>query len=154
MRHRGILLICCCLLTLAGCQSALMQMKNENSARELRISQKEQHLNELERQNKSLQDQKAKLQKDLETTRLNLNQLSQRLETLELENDRIRAITPKQLKKQQQDSLQLKKYRDEIELLMDDEQFAFDERGSKIDKQKRIEELREEIKLYLQFGLE
>ena len=154
MRHRGILLICCCLLTLAGCQSALMQMKNENSARELRISQKEQHLNELERQNKSLQDQKAKLQKDLETTRLNLDQLSQRLETLELENDRIRAITPKQLKKQQQDSLQLKKYRDEIELLMDDEQFAFDERGSKIDKQKRIEELREEIKLYLQFGLE
>ena len=155
MRHRGILLLCCCLLTLAGCQqSALMQMKNENSARELRISQKEQHLSDLESQNKSLQDKKAKLQKDLETTRLNLDQLSQRLKTLQVDTDQLRVITPEQLKKRQQDSLRLKKYRDEIELLMNDEQFAFDERGSKIDKQKRIEELREEIKLYLQFGLE
>lgn len=154
MQYRVILLLYCCLFTLAGCQSALLQMQNENSARELRIAQKEQRVSELEIQNRSLQEEKTKLQKDLETTRLNLDQLSGRLEAIQMENDRIQAITPEQLKKQEQDSLRLKKYREEIEVLMSDEQFAFDERGSKIDKQKRIEELREEIKLYLQFGLE
>ena len=154
MHHRGILLIYCCLLTLAGCQSALIQMKNENSARELRIPQKEQRVSDLESRNRSLQDKKAKLLKDLETTKLNLDQLSEELKTLQKDNDQLRVITPEQLKKQQQESLRLKEYRDEIELLLNDEQFAFDERGSKIDKQKRIEELREEIKLYLQFGLE
>ena len=154
MHHRGILLFYCCLLTLAGCQSALMQMQNENAERELRIPQKEQHYSELKIQERSLQEKKTKLQKDLETAKLNLDQLSERLKSLQMDNDQLRVITPEQLKKQQQESLRLKEYRDEIELLMDDEQFAFDERGSKIDKQKRIEELREEIKLYLQFGLE
>ncbi len=154
MQHKIILLFYCCFLTLAGCQSALLQMQNENSERELRITQKEQHVSELELQNRYLQEEKIKLQKDLETTRLNLDQLAGRLKAIQIENDRIQAITPKQLNKQKQDSLRLKKYRDEIELLMSDEQFAFDERGSKSDKQKRIDELREEIKLYLQFGLE
>ncbi|MCP4340877.1 MAG: hypothetical protein GY799_18805 [Desulfobulbaceae bacterium] len=154
MQYRGILLFYCCLLTLAGCQSALLQMKNDNSESELRIVQKEQRVSELELQNRSLQEKKTKLQKDLETTRLNLDQLSGRLKAIQMENDRIQAITPEQRKKQEQDSLRLKKYREEIELLMSDEQFAFDERGSKSEKQKRIDELREEIKLYLQFGLE
>lgn len=154
MRHRGILLFYCCFLTLAGCQSALLQMQNENSERELRIAQKEQHVSELELQNRALQEKKTKLQKDLETTRLNLDQLSGRLESLQMENDRIQAITPEQLNKQKQDSVRLKKYRDEINLLLNDDEVTFDERGTKIDKQKRIEELREEIKLYLQFGLD
>ena len=154
MRHRGTILLCCCLLTLAGCQSALLQMKDDNSEMEMRIAQKEQRVSELEIENRSLQEKKAKLLRDLETTKLNLDQISERLKSIQMENDRIQAITPEQLKKQKEDSARLKDYRDEIELLLNDEQLAFDERGSKIDKQKRIEELREEINLYLQFGLE
>jgi anti-sigma28 factor (negative regulator of flagellin synthesis) len=129
-------------------------MKDDNSEMELRIAQKEQRVSELEIENRSLQEKKTELLKDLETTKLNLDQLSERLKSIQMENDRIQAITPEQLQKQKEDSARLKDYRDEIELLLNDEQLAFDERGSKIDKQKRIEELREEINLYLQFGLE
>lgn len=155
MRYRGMLLFYCCLLTLAGCQqSALWQMKNESAERELRISEKGQYVSELDSQNRSLQDKKTTLQKELETTRLNLDQISDELKILQMENDQIRAITPEQLGKQEEFSHRLQEYRDEIDLMLNDEQFSFDERGTKIDKQKRIEELREEIKLYLQFGLD
>lgn len=155
MRHRGILLLFCFLLASAGCQqSALMQIKSETFEREQRIPEKERHLSELESQKRILQDEKGRLQREIETKKLTLDQLLERLETLQIENARIPAENLEQQKEKERFAARLKEYRDEIEALKSDDQFSYDDRVSRIEKQKRIEELQEKIRIYLELGLE
>ncbi len=155
MQFRSIALLTVATLAVNACQqSALLQMKNENAQSEVRIQQKEQRLSELENQNISLQAQKLELQKELETTKMNLDQLSEKLRKLKLKNDKIRAATPEQLKKKELFSSRLQQFRDQIKALKNSAESSQDNQLSKTAKEKRIKELREEIKVYLQFGLD
>ena len=83
----------------------------------------------------------------LGTKEMTLNQLSESLDKLQRENARIRADTDRQQKEKVSLEMQIQQYRDEIDALRNNKQLSVEE------KRKRIEELKEKIRAYLEMGL-
>jgi chromosome segregation ATPase len=135
-------------LVLAGCrQSALINLKHETNETEQRIAIKQRQLEDLENQKRILMEEKESLVSKLGTKEMTLNQLSESLDKLQRENARIRADTDRQQKEKVSLEMQIQQYRDEIDALRNNKQLSVEE------KRKRIEELKEKIRAYLEMGL-
>ena len=148
MRAIFSLLIVCLFLVLAGCgQSALINLKHETNETEQRIAIKQQQLEDLENQKRILMEEKESVVSKLGTKEMTLNQLSESLDKLQKENNRIRADTDRQQKDKVSLEMQIQKYRDEIDALRNNKQLSDEE------KRNRIEELKEKIRAYLEMGL-
>ncbi len=148
MRAIFSLLIVCLFLVLAGCgQSALINLKHETNETEQRIAIKQRQLEDLENQKRILMEEKESVVSKLGTKEMTLNQLSESLDKLQRENDRIRADTDRQQKDKVSLEMQIQKYRDEIDALINNKQLSDKE------KRNRIEELKEKIRAYLEMGL-
>ncbi len=148
MRAIFSLLIVCLFLVLAGCgQSALINLKHETNETEQRIAIKQRQLEDLENQKRILMEEKESVVSKLGTKEMTLNQLSESLDKLQRENDRIRADTDRQQKDKVSLEMQIQKYRDEIDALINNKQLSDEE------KRNRIEELKEKIRAYLEMGL-
>lgn len=148
MRAIFSLLIVCLFLVSAGCgQSALINLKHETNETEQRIAIKQRQLEDLENQKRILMEEKESVVSKLGTKEMTLNQLSESLDKLQRENDRIRADTDRQQKDKVSLEMQIQKYRDEIDALINNKQLSDKE------KRNRIEELKEKIRAYLEMGL-
>ena len=78
-KFRFISALAAALIVLSGCQSALIDIRNENKERERRIAQKEQELQDIERQNIALEQERTELLSTLNDSQLQINTLSEKL---------------------------------------------------------------------------
>lgn len=124
-----------------------MKLKHETNETEQRIAIKQRQLEDLENQKRILMEEKESLVSKLGTKEMTLNQLSESLDKLQRENTRIRADTDRQQKEKVSLEMQIQQYRDEIDALRNNKQLSVEE------KRKRIEELKEKIRAYLEMGL-
>jgi chromosome segregation ATPase len=124
-----------------------MKLKHETNETEQRIAIKQRQLEDLENQKRILMEEKESLVSKLGTKEMTLNQLSESLDKLQRENARIRADTDRQQKEKVSLEMQIQQYRDEIDALRNNKQLSVEE------KRKRIEELKEKIRAYLEMGL-
>lgn len=132
----------------AGCeQSALMTMRTQNQQAEQRIAAKELELQQTRDQQRVLTEEKQRLISELDSKKLTLDQLHAELDQLERQNARIKASTNLQAKEKQALEAQIRQYRNEIDALQSNQEMSL------ADKEKRIEELRQKIKAYLEMGL-
>ncbi|MCI5139867.1 MAG: hypothetical protein D3922_15985 [Candidatus Electrothrix sp. AR1] len=151
MRDQAVIFLGLCLFSLIGCQqSALLKMSNESQEIADRIPIKEQYLGELEGQQQILQQEKERLHKELSSQQLTLDELSEKLEALHSQNARIKAVDMEQQRKKDALSLRLQKYQNEIKGL----RLATQSSAEAIpEKEKRLEELQEKIRLLLEMDL-
>ena len=124
-----------------------MKLKHETNETEQRIAIKQRQLEDLENQKRILMEEKESLVSKLGTKEMTLNQLSESLDKLQRENARIRTDTDRQQKEKVSLEMQIQQYRDEIDALRNNKQLSVEE------KRKRIEELKEKIRAYLEMGL-
>ncbi len=151
MRNQTVIFSCLCIFSLSGCQqSALLQMTNESQEMAERIPEKEQYLGEMEGQQQVLQQEKERLHKELSNQQLTLDELSEKLEALHLQNARIKAGDIEQQRKKEVLSSRLQRYRNEINMLREGTQPSAEVIG---EKEKRLEELQEKIRLLLEMDL-
>jgi septal ring factor EnvC (AmiA/AmiB activator) len=132
----------------AGCgQSALLEMRRENTEAETRIATKQQELITEEDQRAALLREQKNLLAELDTKQMTLSELNAKLDTLRKDNARINADTAAQQKQKQSLELQLRKYQTEINGLQNNDRLSDNE------KKKRIEELRKHIKAHFELLL-
>lgn len=148
MRRTFILFTVCFAWMLSGCeQSALMSMRRQNLQAEQRIATKQAELEQLQYQQRVLQEDKERLLSELDSQQMTLDQLSTRLDQLQRQNARIKADTAQQVKTQQKLNARIQQYQQEIDALQRNDQISLQE------KQQRIKELKQKIKTYLKLGL-
>ncbi len=137
-----------CSVLLAACaQSALMQMRQENTEREARIASKEGELKAQEDQRTALLREQKNLLSELDTKQMTLKELDVKLDALRRENARMQTDTETQQKKKESLELQLRKYQADIAALEKDGRLSAD------DKKKRIEDLKKQISAHLKLML-
>ena len=142
--------ILCGVLVLSGCgQSALTEMRREIDRREHRIQQKQIELEELERRDRALREEKERLLSEMESRKMTLDQLSRSLERLQRENARYRSETLRREGDRERLDSELSSFQERIEALR-----KADDTPGDAEKRKRIEALREEIETYLRIGLD
>lgn len=132
---------------LCGCESALLNMRDENRLAEQRISQKERDLRDIEAQQTALEQEKTQLLATLDNSRGEVDRVSEQLTRLREENARLTTENAAQKRKQKEVETRLKSYQERINAT---------ETNSSLDteqKQKRIDELKNEIRTYLELGL-
>jgi hypothetical protein len=128
------------LLTLSGCQSALLELQKDNEIRTDRIKTKEFDLVRLEDQNQQLSYERNKLLSELDQKNTTLDELNAQVDKLKAANSRISASTDAERKKQAKLSRNLDNYSRKINELNKDNNLGAEE------KKKMIEELKQNIK--------
>jgi len=146
-KFRFISALAAALIVLSGCQSALIDIRNENKERERRIAQKEQELQDIERQNIALEQERTELLSTLNDSQLQINTLSEKLTRLREENARFAAENEAQKRKQNEIEAHLKSFQDEIDKTNNSPLMTREQ------KLARIEQLKDEIRIYLELGL-
>lgn len=144
-RSRSLWLLVAAGVLLHGC--TLQEMKKDTGEREERIKYKESELLDLKSQEADLQAQKQQLVSDLQNERSDLDRLSVQLKELQRRNDAIKSENAARRREQQELSKRLKSYQQDVAALKK----RTDLPDAK--KKKRIQELNEEIKIYLKRGL-
>jgi septal ring factor EnvC (AmiA/AmiB activator) len=138
-----------------GCgQSALLEMRRENTEAETRIATKQQELNVQEDQRAALLREQKNLLAELDTRQMTLSELNAKLDNLRKDNAVIKADTEAQQKqKERLDSRiktmqdDIKKYQKEIKVLETNDRLSADE------KRKRKEELNKQINAHFKLLL-
>jgi septal ring factor EnvC (AmiA/AmiB activator) len=139
----------------AGCgQSALLEMRRENTEAETRIATKQQELNVQEDQRAALLREQKNLLAELDTRQMTLSELNAKVDNLRKDNAVIKADTEAQQKqKERLDSRiktmqdDIKKYQKEIKVLETNDRLSADE------KRKRKEELNKQINAHFKLLL-
>jgi len=130
-----------------GCESALLNMRQENVQREVRVQNKEQELQDLQREEIELKEKKKGLLSDLQNRRMEYDTLNSRLEELRRQNARISADTAEKRKQKADLDKRLKVYEKELATVNNDPGIT------EAVKKKKIDGLKREIKLFLEMGL-
>jgi septal ring factor EnvC (AmiA/AmiB activator) len=144
MRLRLFSVIFCLPLVLAAC--ALTQMQREIPQKEHSIYVKESELRDLEDQQKKLAEEKQRLRSEIDSKRMTADDLYAKLDNLRRENARIKASTDQQRDQKKSFEMRVRQYMSQINALKNNAQLPEEE------KKRRIQELKDQIKLYLQMG--
>jgi septal ring factor EnvC (AmiA/AmiB activator) len=144
MRLRLFSVIFCLPLALAAC--ALAQMQREIPEKEHSIYVKESELRDLEDQQKKLVEEKQRLRSEIDSKRMTADDLYVKLDNLRRENARIKASTDQQRDQKKNFEMRVRQYMDQTNALKNNAQLPEEE------KKRRIQELKDQIKLYLQMG--
>ncbi|HJV64619.1 MAG TPA: hypothetical protein VJ550_02680 [Geomonas sp.] len=139
------LLVAGCLAAASGC--AVMNMKQENEQREVRVQAKEQQLQQLQREEAALNADKRRLLSEIQEGHADADRLEARLSGLRQENAKLKAETERQKSQKQALDKRLKKYQQELSALRSDKSLSDQQ------KRKEIDELKEQIRLYLMMEL-
>lgn len=135
----------CAFLVLAGC--TLMELRRENTETEKRVEAKIQEVKDLQGQQKALLEHQRSLLQELDNKQVTLNELDTKLDNLIKENAHVQAGNAIQQKKKEDLELQLRKYQEEIATLKNNGRLSSEE------KAKKIKDLENQIKSYLEFML-
>jgi chromosome segregation ATPase len=130
-----------------GCESALLNMRKENEQSEVRVQAKEQQLQELQGEEIQLNEKKKGLLSDLRNRQMEYDSLNSSLEDLRMQNASISADTAAKRNQKADLDKRLKGYEKKLATVKNDTG------STEAEKKKKIEELKREIKLYLEMGL-
>jgi septal ring factor EnvC (AmiA/AmiB activator) len=144
MRLRLFSVIFCLPLVLAAC--ALIQMQRDIPEKEHNIYVKESELRDAENQQKKLAEEKQRLRSEIDSKRMTADDLYAKLDNLRRENARIKASTDQQREQKKNFEMRVRRYMDQTNALKNNAQLPEEE------KKRRIQELKDQIKLYLQMG--
>jgi len=139
MRKEVSIVILLSFLFVSGCNSALLKTMNENEESEKRIAEKSSQLLSLEEQNHHLSNEKKNLASELDQKSMTLTELKSRLEKLKRENRKIQTTTAAEQKKKDALTKHLDQQLEGINALDADPHI------STIEKEKRIEQLKQQI---------
>jgi prefoldin subunit 5 len=126
--------------------SALLQMRRDNRVAEERIAVKSRQLEDLQAQQENLRRSKQALQADLADRKMTIGELDRSLKRLRVENERLVVETREQRQRKAALDRQFEAYQNQLD--------ALDASGMSLDaKEKRLREMKETIKKYLQLDL-
>ena len=146
--NKAVWLVTFSALLFAACgQSALLQMRRDNEASEVRIDSKERELQAHEHQRTALLNEQKELLAEMETKQLTLLDLHAKLDQLRKKNGEINADNAAQQREKDSLDLQLRRYQADIAGLQKNDRLPADE------KRKRIEDLKKQISAHLKLML-
>ncbi len=146
-KRMKIFLIVFC-FTMSGCKSALLEMKNDNQIKEERIAWMESELKRLEDQKQQFLDETNKLQAVLNKKNITKDELIAQIDKVKVANSKIKAATDIEENKKVALSRSLDDYLEKIQTLNSDDRLSIEE------KEKRNEELKQQIKEIMERSLE